>query len=241
MTLSDAQVERFSRQIILPQIGVTGQERLLSAAVAIDGCGPGLSIAAQYLAGAGIGRIVVHGAERDPLLEALRAVDPALRLWSSTAPLGGAEGAPPDALVAVDLPLAELDRVARGGPPLIAGGTGGPRGWLVVAERRDACASCAARAAGTGGAAGPLASSAAGVIGSLVALETLTLLLGLRPPTGASWQRFDAERSTLETVRLVRRDSCPACATADDAESREGPSRRPRRAAASSGRTQEKR
>jgi adenylyltransferase/sulfurtransferase len=192
---------------------VAGQERLLSAVVAIDGGGPALTIAAQYLAGAGIGRLVVHGPDRGPLVDALTALDPDVQLRSSAAPLEAdrADGTLTDALVAVDLPLAELDRVARSGPPLIAGGTDGPRGWLVVAEPGAACASCAARTIGRGGAAGPLASSAAGVIGSLVALETLKLLLGLRPRTGATWQRFDAERSTLDTVPLARLDTCPGC------------------------------
>src|SRR5258705_139440 len=37
MALSEMQIERFSRQIILPQIGGTGQQRLLDAAVALGG------------------------------------------------------------------------------------------------------------------------------------------------------------------------------------------------------------
>ncbi len=57
MPLSDQQMERYARQIILKDIGAQGQEKLLSSSVLIMGTG-GLGTAmAQYLAAAGIGRI----------------------------------------------------------------------------------------------------------------------------------------------------------------------------------------
>lgn len=54
---SEEQIERYSRQIILPEIGGTGQRKLLNAKVLIIGCGGLGSPCAYYLAGAGIGRI----------------------------------------------------------------------------------------------------------------------------------------------------------------------------------------
>ncbi|MFA4967083.1 MAG: ThiF family adenylyltransferase, partial [Candidatus Margulisiibacteriota bacterium] len=59
MTLSDKQIERYSRQILLPQVGGKGQEKLLSAKVLIIGAGGLGSPVAAYLAGAGIGTIGV--------------------------------------------------------------------------------------------------------------------------------------------------------------------------------------
>ncbi|MDE7409736.1 MAG: HesA/MoeB/ThiF family protein [Muribaculaceae bacterium] len=50
-------MERYSRQIMLPEIGVEGQERLLKASVLIVGLGGLGSPVALYLTGAGIGRI----------------------------------------------------------------------------------------------------------------------------------------------------------------------------------------
>lgn len=59
MSLSDAQLERYARHIILKEIGGGGQARLLGAHVAVIGAGGIGSPAIQYLAAAGIGRITV--------------------------------------------------------------------------------------------------------------------------------------------------------------------------------------
>jgi adenylyltransferase/sulfurtransferase len=60
MPLTEAQVQRYSRHILLPEVGGVGQERLLgaSAAVAFSSEGGGTAaVAAVYLASAGVGRI----------------------------------------------------------------------------------------------------------------------------------------------------------------------------------------
>ncbi len=57
MSLSEAQIERYSRQIILPNVGGKGQEKLLKAKVLIIGAGGLGSPCALYLASAGIGKI----------------------------------------------------------------------------------------------------------------------------------------------------------------------------------------
>lgn len=57
MNLRDEQIERYSRQIILPNVGGKGQEKLLNAKVLIIGAGGLGSPCALYLASAGVGKI----------------------------------------------------------------------------------------------------------------------------------------------------------------------------------------
>jgi hypothetical protein len=59
LPLSNQQIERYSRQIILPQVGGRGQERLLAARIAIVGEIAELETPLAYLVGAGIGAILL--------------------------------------------------------------------------------------------------------------------------------------------------------------------------------------
>ncbi|HEW98347.1 MAG: molybdopterin-synthase adenylyltransferase MoeB [Candidatus Parabeggiatoa sp. nov. 3] len=57
--MDDAQLLRYSRQILLPEVGVEGQERLLNAQILIIGLGGLGSPAAMYLAAAGVGHLIL--------------------------------------------------------------------------------------------------------------------------------------------------------------------------------------
>jgi len=57
--MDDQQLLRYSRQILLPQIDIEGQQKLLDAHVGIIGAGGLGSPVAMYLASAGVGRLTI--------------------------------------------------------------------------------------------------------------------------------------------------------------------------------------
>ena len=57
--MNDSQLLRYSRHLLLPEIGFEGQERLLAAHALVIGAGGLGSPAAMYLASAGVGRLTL--------------------------------------------------------------------------------------------------------------------------------------------------------------------------------------
>ncbi len=74
MGLTEQQIERYSRHIILEQVGGVGQEKLLSSKVLIVGAGGLGSPAGLYLAAAGIGTIGIIDADKVDLTNLQRQI-----------------------------------------------------------------------------------------------------------------------------------------------------------------------
>lgn len=74
MAMTDEQIERYSRHIILKEVGAKGQKKLLNASVLIIGAGGLGAPAALYLAAAGVGHIGIVDADEVDLSNLQRQV-----------------------------------------------------------------------------------------------------------------------------------------------------------------------
>ena len=74
MAFTNEQLERYSRHIILQEVGVKGQKKLLNASVLIIGAGGLGAPAALYLAAAGVGTIGIVDADEVDLSNLQRQV-----------------------------------------------------------------------------------------------------------------------------------------------------------------------
>lgn len=62
--MDDAQLERYSRHLLLPEIDLAGQQRLMDATALVIGAGGLGSPAAMYLASSGVGRLLLADHDR---------------------------------------------------------------------------------------------------------------------------------------------------------------------------------
>ena len=207
--LTDAQIERYGRQIILPEVGGRGQERLLAARVAVAGAGPAATAAVTLLGRAGVGTLDVS-AGVGPLPE----LSPDCRS-------GASEGAAADVAVGL-LDLTASDAAAHGAPfgleaarrPFVLGLLVGDRILVATLVGRP-CMRCWGQALVPGELGGdrqvPGAAHVAParlVLGALAANEVLRVLLS--PPVHGRLTTLGREGSA--TARDLATAGCSCCA-----------------------------
>lgn len=183
MTLDDARIARYGRQILLPEVGGHGQARLFASAVAVIGTGTAAAFAASLIGRAGVGRLALHG------------VGDAVTVAPDCTVVRYREGDALDLALFVDV----RPPAACAGAAVMARGT---TGAFVAALPGRPCVRCFVPPSATAGAV------SAWSLGALVATEALRLLL--QPASGARLHRLDDGPDALRTTPLAS-DGCAAC------------------------------
>lgn len=246
--MDDQLLLRYSRQILLPEIDIEGQNRLLAGAVMLIGLGGLGSPIAMYLAAAGVGRLVlvdhdhvelsnlqrqiVHGTSdlkrakvesaRDHLLE----LNPNTHIETINRRLDEHDF---DALLpAIDVVVDATDNFdtrflinqacARHRKPLVSGAAIRFEGQVTVfhpGTEASPCYRCLYNNDATGtetctqtGVVAPLL----GIIGSVQAMETLKVLMGVGQDLTGRLLLLDALAMEWHSMRFRRDPKCPVCA-----------------------------
>ncbi len=172
MELNDDQLLRYSRHILLPEIGIDGQARIASATVLIVGAGGLGCPVALYLGAAGVGRLLLADGDTvdltnlqrqighanasigvnkaESLAASVRAINPEIDVRPITQALSGA--ALHEAVATVDLVVDASDNFATRHAvnracvalrkPLVSGAAIGFSGQLAVFDVRRAGSPC---------------------------------------------------------------------------------------------------
>ncbi|MHB8534333.1 MAG: HesA/MoeB/ThiF family protein [Sulfuricaulis sp.] len=242
--MDDQQLLRYSRHILMPQIDVRGQEKLLTARVLILGLGGLGSPVAMYLAASGVGQLVLVDPDRveltnlqrqivhttgrigqDKVASAARglaALNNGVRVTTINRKL---EGVALDEQVRLaDAVVDATDNFAsrftineacqRAGRPLISGAVVRFEGQVAVFAPGGPCYRClytetggADEACATLGVLAP----AAGIVGSIQAVETIKLLLGIGRTLTGRLLLLDALNMEWREVKLRKDPACPVC------------------------------
>lgn len=247
-SLSPSELSRYSRHILLDQIGVEGQRRLVVSRVLVVGAGGLGSPAALYLAAAGIGTLGIadfdqvegHNLQRQILHDTASVGSPkvasaANRLLAINPNIDvvqHAEGITPENAVGI---FEDYDVVVDGTDnftsrylnndaaffarkPLVFGSVFKFDGQVSVFDPANGgpCYRClfpdpplpgSVPGCGEAGVIGALC----GVIGSLQALESIKLLLGIGETLKGRLLTYDALAQTFRTLELKRSPSCKLC------------------------------
>ena len=247
--LSHEEILRYSRHLILPDVGVAGQQKLKAARVLLVGAGGLGSPAALYLAAAGVGtlglvdfdvvdrtnlqRQVIHGTSRvgtsklESARERILDLNPNVRvetfetrLTSANAldifrtfevVVDGSDNFPTrylvnDACVLLGKPNVYGSIFRFEGQASVFFAKQGPCYRCLYSEPPppDLVPSCA-----EGGVLGVLP----GIIGSIQAMETLKLVLGVGDLLIGRLLLFDALQLKFRELKLTKDPDCPVCGT----------------------------
>jgi molybdopterin/thiamine biosynthesis adenylyltransferase/rhodanese-related sulfurtransferase len=247
VSLTPEQRNRYARHLLLPEVDVAGQQKLLDSKVLLIGAGGLGSPAALYLAAAGVGtlgiidmdvvdesnlqRQILHNMDRigdrkvDSAKKTLTALNPDVDVVTYDVRLGadnvmdifagydvivdGTDNFPTrylvnDASLKLDIPVVHGSIFRFEGQASVYLPHQGPCYRCQVPEPppADMAPSCA-----EAGVLGVLP----GIIGSIQAMETIKLLLGIGEPLVGRLLAYDAFEESFRTFKVNRDPKCAAC------------------------------
>jgi adenylyltransferase/sulfurtransferase len=218
MELSDAQIERYSRHILLKELGGIGQERILTGGVLISGGGAVPPLTALYLAAAGVGRLGLgfgDGAAETAVI--IRALNPDIQTG-----LVAPERVSREAIARYDLVVHTVvpgdtgDRLnhawLEAERPMVVTRVVGESGSATALRpgRGKGCLACVPWPPGEQTVT-PLAAPLAGAVASLQAIEVLKALTQTGVLLYERMVTMDARVATYVVEELPRRSACTVC------------------------------
>ncbi|TNN83060.1 Adenylyltransferase and sulfurtransferase MOCS3 [Liparis tanakae] len=215
--LSNEDIMRYSRQLLLPELGVQGQLNLSKTSVLVVGCGGLGCPLAQYLAAAGIGRLglldydevelsnlhrqVLHGEETQGQAKALSAASAVKRLNSTVECL-------PYRLQLS--PGNALQLIQQQCPHSVSGERRLRAQWQAsgVRQRPEDGGTEMVTNCSDGGVLGVVP----GIMGCFQALEVLKIASGQGSSCGQKLMMFDAQDTRLRSIKLrPKQAGCAVC------------------------------
>jgi len=243
---TEEQVKRYSRHLLLQDVGPLGQRKLMNARVLLIGAGGLGSPAALYLAAAGVGTIgiidfdvvdhsnlqrqILHGTDDVGRLKVESARDTIQNINSNVKV--EAHNMILDSTNALDL-FKQYDYIVNGvdnfparylandavvmlGKTMIDGGINQFEGLVSVYAPGQGCYRCLYPEPPPPGAAPSCAEAGVlgvlpGIVGSIEALETMKLILGIGEPLIGRLLLFDALTMEFRVLKTRRDPNCPVC------------------------------
>lgn len=231
-------MERYRRQMMLPQIGEKGQRLLQNAHVTVIGAGGLGSPVLTYLAEAGVGHIrcidddvvsvtnlnrqFLHGEEdigklkTDSAKETLSGMNSTVQIETRACRVNdqNVRELIKNSTVAVDCVDSITARLSVNraclemGIPLVEGGISGFYGFVTAIRPEDACLECMGYHEGMDEETIPALGVTAGVIGSLQANECLKIILGTGEPLYGRMLQYDGLSGCFDEIEVVRSETC---------------------------------
>ncbi|MGI8424114.1 MAG: molybdopterin-synthase adenylyltransferase MoeB [Chloroflexota bacterium] len=246
MTFTEEQVKRYSRHLLLSEVGPVGQRKLMNARVLLIGAGGLGSPAAMYLGAAGVGtlgmvdfdvvdhsnlqRQILHGSDDIGRLKVESAqltinnINPNVKVEAHNMIL--------DSSNALDL-FSHYEIIVNGvdnfparylandaavmlKKPMVDAGINQFEGMVSVYQPGSGCYRCLYENPPPPGAVPSCAEAGVlgvlpGIVGSLQALETIKLILGIGEPLIGRLLLFDALSMDFRVLKTRRNAQCPVC------------------------------